>query len=94
MMLEKHAVIATDEAARFVRMLCKHFAHKVKADWDEQRGWVEFAMGRCEMRAKASDFQVRCQAANQSDLEEVADTIKSHFDRFAQRQGLILNWCE
>ena len=25
MMLEKHAVIATDEAARFVRMLCKHF---------------------------------------------------------------------
>ena len=92
MMLEKHAVIATDEAARIVRMLCKHFAHKVKADWDEESGWVEFAMGRCDMQAKASDFQVRCQAANQSDLEEVADTIKSHFDRFTQPQGLVLEW--
>lgn len=91
-MLEKHAVIATDEAARFVRMLCKHFAHKVKADWDEQRGWVEFAMGRCDMQAREKDLQVRCQAANQSELEEVADTIKSHFDRFTQPQGLVLEW--
>lgn len=92
MMLEKHAVIATDEAARFVRMLCKHFAHKVKADWDDNNGWVEFAMGRCEMRADPDELHIQCQAANQSELEEVADTIKSHFDRFAQRQRLVLNW--
>ncbi len=91
-MLEKHAVIATDEAARFVRMLCKHFAHKVKADWDDNSGWVEFAMGLCEMRAAPDELHIQCQAANQSELEEVADTIKSHFERFAQRQGLLLNW--
>lgn len=91
-MVEKHAVIATDEAVRFVRMLCKHFAHKVKADWNEQSGWVEFAMGSCDLQASSTGLQVRCRAGNEADLEEVADTIKSHFDRFAQKQQLVLNW--
>ena len=49
-------------------------------------------MGRCEMRADPDELHIQCQAANQSELEEVADTIKSHFERFAQRQGLVLKW--
>lgn len=91
-MVEKKATINTDEASRFLRMLCKHFAHKVEADWNDDSGWVAFAMGRSDMQATADKLHVTCQAENQSDLDEVADTIKSHFDRFAQRQELVLNW--
>lgn len=91
-MVETVASINTEEASRFLRMLCKHFAHKVEADWSDDSGWVAFAMGRCDMQATAVQLHVRCQAENLSDLDEVADTIKSHFDRFAQKQQLVLNW--
>jgi len=91
-MVEKKAVIVTAEAERFVRMLCKHFSHKVAADWDGEHGWVEFAMGRCELTAESQQLLVRCHADNESDLNDVAETIKSHFDRFAQKQQLTLNW--
>ncbi|WP_273152186.1 DUF2218 domain-containing protein [Methylophaga thiooxydans] len=91
-MVEKNAVIMTTQADRFVRMLCKHFSHKVNADWGDEQGWVEFAMGRCELSAEPQQLLVRCHADNETDLEVVTDTIKSHFDRFAQKQQLTLNW--
>lgn len=91
-MVEKVAIIDTDEAPRFVRMLCKHFAHKVEADWSDDSGWVAFAMGRCELLATSRHLRVCCRAENNADLDEVADTIKSHFDRFAQKQQLVMNW--
>jgi hypothetical protein len=91
-MVKTQASIETNEASRFLRMLCKHFAHKVSADWDDNTGWVEFAMGRCDMTAAANSLNVVCSAENEADLDMVADTMKSHFDRFAQRQGLTLNW--
>lgn len=91
-MVNKHAMVETKEASRFLRMLCKHFGHKVPADWNDTSGWVEFAMGRCDMNAQETALNITCQAENDADLTVVADTIKSHFDRFAQRQGLILNW--
>lgn len=91
-MLNKTANIKTEQGQRYLQMLCKHFKHKVSAGWDEEQGWVEFAMGRCELNCTNELLQVRCQAGNVKDLQEITDTVKSHFDRFAQKQQLILQW--
>jgi hypothetical protein len=91
-MLKKTATIKTVQARRYLQMLCKHFKHKVSAGWDEEQGWVEFAMGRCELNCTNDLLQVHCQANNADDLQEITETVKSHFDRFAQKQQLTLQW--
>ena len=91
-MLSLYANIKTHDAERYLRMLCKHFAHKVPAESNESTGWIAFAMGRCELKADSNSLEVICFAENRSDLDEVAETMKSHFDRFAQKQQLQLLW--
>ncbi len=91
-LMHKFALIETAEGGKYLRRLCKHFSHKVPASWDNSQGKVSFAMGDCLMSASASTLTVRCVAANNDDVEEVAETIKSHFDRFAKTDGLVLVW--
>ncbi|WP_445395386.1 DUF2218 domain-containing protein [Zobellella sp. An-6] len=86
------ARIATPHGEGYIKKLCIHFRHKVEADWQDRQGWVQFAMGRCELNAGAGHLEVRCTAATPADLAAVADTMKSHFDRFAVRDGLVLSW--
>lgn len=92
MMLNKTANIKTKQGRRYLQMLCKHFKHKVPVDWDEEKGWVEFAMGRCELSCTNELLQAQYQADNAKSLQEVTETVKSHFDRFPQQQQLILQW--
>lgn len=84
--------VATDEPDRYIRRLCKHFGHKLETEWDEQQGRVQFAMGSCYLQARAGELEVECRADNQQDLDIVADCIKDHFDRFAVKEQLVLEW--
>jgi len=93
-MLKKTANIKTEQGRRYLRMLCKHFKHKVTAGWDEEQGWVEFAMGRCDLSCTADTLLIRCTADNAEDLQQITETVKSHFDRFAQKQQLTLQWSD
>lgn len=88
----KLALIETAQGEKYLRRLCKHFSHRVPARWDGSQGKVGFAMGDCLMSASDSTLLIRCVAGNDADAEEVAETIKSHFDRFAQKDGLVLAW--
>ena len=88
----KLAVIATVDAGRFIRRLCKHFTHRVPASWDDKKGLIEFAMGRCILQATDDSLSLRCEAANDDDLLEIMQTMKSHFERFAEKDQLCLRW--
>ncbi len=91
-MADCSAVIATSNGLGYLKKLCIHFAQKVEADWQDHSGYVQFAMGRCELSATDGQLAVRCRADNDQDLQLVADTVKSHFDRFAVRDRLVLHW--
>lgn len=41
----------TASAAKYLQQLCKHFAHKVPAEWDTETGEVSFPFGHCRMEA-------------------------------------------
>ena len=88
----KYASIETAEGVKYLRRLCKHFSHKVPSSWDDSQGKVSFAMGDCLMLASGRNLTIRCVAGSYADVEEVAETIKSHFDRFTQTDGLVLDW--
>lgn len=75
-----------------INRLCKHFAHKINAGWSDTQGYIEFAMGFCDMNADTSYIQMRCGADSKADLNEIIACINDHFYRFAKTSNACLTW--
>jgi hypothetical protein len=90
--MEKKGVVKTATGDRYIHKLCKHFTHRVPATWSGNEGLVEFDMGVCRMAATEAELSFICVAENDHDLNEILDTVKGHFDRFAVKDQLVLNW--
>ena len=77
------AEVATEHASRYVTRLCKHFAHKVPAEYKDGRGRVDFPFGQCQMEAAAGRLNLRCQAEDRASLERACEVVGSHLERMA-----------
>lgn len=86
------AQVNTPHGSKYLHRLCKHFAHKVRANWDESRGQVIFAEGVCTLEADALGLQMICCAASKQDLMDIVDTMDRHFIRFAKTEAPALDW--
>lgn len=64
--------------ARTLRRLCKHFSHKVRAEWQEASGEVDFGIGVCEFRVEADTLRCACRAGSAADLRDIEETIERH----------------
>ena len=91
-MIQAQATVQTDNPGRYILRLCKHFSHRVPSQWSDEEGQVDFAMGQCLLRVQENALNVVCQAENSQDLEDIQETVKSHFDRFAHQEQLVLHW--
>ena len=88
----RSGVVNTENGAKYVQRLCKHFAHKVQAHWEESQGQVQFEMGIADMFASTDVLTLICKANNAIDLGDIVDTIDRHFERFAKADELVLEW--
>lgn len=80
------------DSLRMLKRLCKHFSHKIPAGWNDQQGYIKFAMGFCDMRADKQQIELRCGANTRDELTEIIDCIDNHFLRFAKQADLSLTW--
>ncbi|EGM75999.1 hypothetical protein Rhein_3991 [Rheinheimera sp. A13L] len=90
--LNRVAQVKTPNGSKYLQRLCKHFAHRVSADWDENRGNICFAEGTCTLQADALGLQMICSADSEQELVEIVDTIDRHFIRFAKAEAPELIW--
>ena len=90
--MERKGVVTTALGSKYINKLCKHFTHRVTAEWSKDKGTVFFDMGICVMTAKDDLLSVVCTAETGSDLDEILDTMKRHFDCFAVKDQLVLDW--
>lgn len=86
------ASFQTDNANRYLKMLCTHFGKKVNAAYEGDQGWVEFPFGRCEITAGNTHLEMRATAEDQPLLDQVMRIITSHLERFAFRENPTLVW--
>ncbi|UZE97061.1 DUF2218 domain-containing protein [Alkalimarinus alittae] len=84
--------VTTPLGSKYIHKLCKHFTHRVPAEWDELTGIVRFDMGTCTITATNETLTFGCEAQTEDDLNAILETVKSHFDRFALKDQLELNW--
>ena len=92
-MLESHASVATEKPTPYMKQLCKHFGHKVEVNFDDERGSIVFAMGRCELDAtQAGVLKLRAQADDDESLARTQQVVGSHLERFGRRDELSVSW--
>ena len=85
------AVVQTDQAARYMGQLVKHFAHKVPTTLAADHGSIAFDIGVCEV-ASGEALSLTC-VAPEENMERLQDIVTRHLVRFAFRENkLQVNW--
>lgn len=83
-MLTKIADVTTVHAGRYLVRLCKHFSHKVPAEWQDNQGQITFSMGVCRLQASNQSLRLRCESDSQDNLERLGEVVASHLVRFVE----------
>jgi uncharacterized protein len=91
-MLKAQAQVETPKAERYLKALCNHFSHKVRASYEDTRGSVDFGIGNCEMYAQEGRLDFHIQAADQENLERVKYVVADHLERFSGDEKLQVAW--
>ncbi len=92
-MLHSHCTLPTLGASRYIRMLCKHFAHKIDASYSEWRGDCQFPCGRAELIADSQSLQFRVFAEDLPRLQQTQAILEDHLLRFASKENITgLAW--
>jgi|ETNmetMinimDraft_28_1059901.scaffolds.fasta_scaffold707823_1 hypothetical protein len=92
-MLNTKCRFETSKASQYLQQLCKHFAHKVEARFDDREGTVDFARGTAVLIAEDDVLVITVTAEDQDGLEQTKGIIESHLLRFAFRENVErLNW--
>lgn len=86
------SVFPTDSASKYMQQLCKHFAHKVEAEWDDANAEVVFEPGLCTMRATKDALVFNCTADVLEKLQQMIFILEVHLVRFAWRDTVDLTW--
>lgn len=86
--------IKTEHGSKYLQQLCKHFAHKVTADYDAEKGHVEFPMGPCSMTVEEGAIIILCQSDQDEGVKMMQSVIESHLVKFAWREEVVFDWKE
>ncbi len=86
------AEIVTPNASRYLQQLCKHFAHKIPARYDERAGDVAFPKGACHLDAADGLLTITLASPDAAQMAELQDVVVRHLVRFAFREELRIAW--
>lgn len=95
-MYKEKTTIYSEHAAKYLVTLCRHFARKVPAEWDESTGKVEFSVGTTTMCVdeRENELNITCHASDEEKLAIQKDIIEGHVDLFSRREKIVLSWVE
>jgi hypothetical protein len=83
----------TENASKYLKQLCKHFAHKVEVDYDDTRGKAQLPSGPCVLQATDTCLRIEISGPDEAGLERARGVVDSHLERFAFREGFkTMTW--
>ncbi|MCK6265847.1 DUF2218 domain-containing protein [Vibrio sp. ZSDE26] len=88
------ATIQSQHASNYITVLCRHFARKVDAKWDETNGIVNFPVGVTSMNANVEENELTfvCASMSAEQLEHQKSIISQHMDTYSRREQLDIKW--
>jgi uncharacterized protein len=86
------AAIETNKAERLMKALCNHFAHKITARYEGNKGYIEFGDGKCEITTTSSRLTFQAEAENADGLEHVKRAVANHLLHFTPEEDIQFIW--
>lgn len=87
------ATVPTAHGGKYVRQLCKHWAHKLDVTLDGDTGVVRFPNAVATMTGEADTLRIDLTADSAEMAEQMKGVIERHLDRFAFREApLAYRW--
>jgi hypothetical protein len=87
-LMQSHARLTTDRAARYMTQLAKHWSHKVVVTFDETRARIPLPIGDCRMVADQTGLDITVETAGFEGLARLEDVVAGHLLRFAFRENV------
>ena len=92
-LMQSHARLPTDKAARYMTQLAKHWSHKFVVSLDETTARIPLPIGDCRMVADAEGLDISVEAPSPEGLTRLEDVVAEHLLRFAFRENVqTLAW--
>jgi hypothetical protein len=88
------AMIETNKAARLMKALCNHFARKITARYEGDKGFIEFKDGKCELTSTSSMLKFQVQAETFEGLDHVKRAVTKHLEHFTPGEEIQFSWKE
>ena len=88
-------VVEISDANRFLKQLCRHFAHKVDVELDGSTGVKRLPGVVCTMTAESpTELRFVIDAESAERAERHQGVIERHLTKFAFRETLTFDWSE
>lgn len=91
---QSQATLHSEHVVKYLVTLCRHFARKVPATWDETQGQIEFPVGVTTLTVceKNQTLTFVCQGDSEKNVAAQRAVIDSHIDMFSRREPIELEW--
>ena len=87
------AGVATEDGARYLRQLCRHWAHKFVVQYTARNGRIDFGDGSAVAFAVGLDhLRLIAKAPDADALSKIEDTVADGLKRLALRERLEVSW--
>ncbi|MGO2009401.1 DUF2218 domain-containing protein [Vreelandella alkaliphila] len=86
------AEIVTPSGERLINRLCKHWAHKLEIEQNEQEAKITFANGTCLMHVEEDRLIVSLETLEEEHLDQLEGVVESHLMRMAKDEPLEIVW--
>lgn len=83
----------TPNGSKYLQQLCKHFAHKIEAEFTATEGRCVFPMGSAFLSADEKGLTIRFELDSADDVQRAHAVIDKHLERFAFRENFkSMDW--
>ena len=86
------STVSTIHGTAYLRRLCKHFAHKIPATWDDSEGRIDFPFGVCSIDVDENEMRFSIDVADPGDVERAEEVVGGHLVRMANRDDPVVEW--
>ncbi|MEJ2794930.1 DUF2218 domain-containing protein [Iodobacter sp. LRB] len=91
-MLQSETQVDTPLAKSYLFKLCKHFARKIRVEFDETTGLAYFPYGTCHFTASATGLTFVLAASDDNQIEQLQQVIEHHLQLMRRAPDPALHW--
>lgn len=85
-MLNSHAIISTNEAARLIKRLCAHWAHKFTVETEPNLGRIDFGTSQCRLTGDDASIRIDLRCPDEATTSRMQEVVFDHLQRMGKSE--------